>query len=132
MQRYKDYLASGLIGAEAALFVGALDKHGTPDEKSTLAWYSNVAGDDARVQDQFLTVGVMSDKTGLFGTSFAAPQISGYAAVLGSKFTSATPTQIANRLLDTARTDTINGYDRAIHGRGEASIARAIAPVSIR
>lgn len=129
---YKDYLASGLIGAEAAIFVGALETHGTVEEKATIAWYSNVAGENERVQDQFLMVGVMSQETGLYGTSFAAPQVSGYAAVLGSKFTDATPTQITNRLLDTARTDTIAGYDRAIHGRGEASISRAIAPVSIR
>lgn len=128
----KDYLASGLIGAESAIFVGALDKHGSVDDKSTIAWYSNMAGENAEVQDQFLMVGVMAHETGLYGTSFAAPQVSGYAAVLGSKFTDATPTQIANRLLDTARTDTINGYDRAVHGRGEASIGRAIAPVSIR
>ena len=43
-----------------------------------------------------------------------------------------TPTQIASRLLNTARTDTINGYDRSVHGRGEASITRAMAPASIR
>jgi hypothetical protein len=129
---YKDYLASGLIGAQAAIFVGALETHGSVEAPSSVAWYSNVAGENERVQDQFLMVGVMSEETGLYGTSFAAPQVSGYAAVLGSKFTTATPAQIADRLLDTARTDTISGYDRAIHGRGEASVARAIAPVSIQ
>jgi subtilisin family serine protease len=74
---------------------------------------------------------VRGDLTALYGTSFAAPVVSGYAAVLGSKFTKATPTQIANRLLDSARTDTITGYDVSIHGQGEASITRALAPASI-
>jgi hypothetical protein len=128
----KDYLASSLIGAGSAIFVGALDKHGTVEDQARIASYSNIAGSDTRVQDQFLMVGVRSDLTGLYGTSFAAPQVSGYAAVLGSKFVTATPSQITNRLLDTARTDTINGYDRSVHGRGEASIARALAPAAIR
>ncbi len=128
----QDYLASALVGAKSAIFVGALDRHGTVDDKAKATWYTNVAGTDERVQDQFLMVGVRSDVTGLYGTSFAAPIVSGYASVLGSKFRGATPEQITNRLLDTARTDTIEGYDRAIHGRGEASIGRAIAPVSIQ
>jgi len=128
----QDYLASGLIGARSAIFAGALDRNGTVDDKATIASYSNFAGEDARVQDQFLMVGVRSDLTGLYGTSFAAPVVSGYAAVLGSKFIGSSPETISNRLLETARTDTINGYDRAVHGRGEASIARALAPASIR
>jgi len=76
-------------------------------------------------------VGVDGALTGLYGTSFAAPIISGYAAVLSSKFTSATPTQVASQLLMTARDDTITGYDVAIHGQGEASIFYALAQVSI-
>jgi subtilisin family serine protease len=77
-------------------------------------------------------VGVRTDVMGLAGTSFAAPIVSGYASVLGSKFTRATPTQITNQLLNTARSDTIFNYSAAEHGRGEASIARALAPASIR
>jgi hypothetical protein len=51
---------------------------------------------------------------------------------LGSKFKSATPLQITNQLLSTARKDTIRGYNPAIHGRGEASLTRALAPVTIK
>jgi hypothetical protein len=127
-----DYLNRDLIGAQAAIFVGALDRNGTLGDLAQRAWYSNVAGMNTTVQNQFLTVGVRGDLTGFYGTSFAAPVVSGYAAVLGSKFTSATPTQIANQLLDTARADTISGYSPAVHGRGEASITRALAPASIR
>jgi subtilisin family serine protease len=127
-----DYLNRDLIGAQAAIFVGALDRNGTVTDQAQLASYSNFAGTDVTVQNQFLTVGVRGDLTGLYGTSFAAPIVSGYAAVLGSKFPTATATQITNQLLSTARTDTIMGYNAAIHGRGEASITRALAPAAIR
>jgi subtilisin family serine protease len=129
---FMDYLNRDLIGAQAAIFVGALDRNGSVSDPARLTWYSNFAGSNLDVQDQFLSVGVRGDLTGLYGTSFAAPIVSGYASVLGSKFTNASPSQIASRLLETARTDTILGYNAAIHGRGEASIARALAPLSIR
>lgn len=126
-----DYLNRDLIGRQSAIFVGALSAHGTVDNPASLAWYSNTAGSNLAVQKQFLVVGVAGDQTGLYGTSFAAPIVSGYAAVLGSKFTKATPTQITNRLLGTARQDTIAGYSADVHGRGEASIGRALAPSAI-
>jgi subtilisin family serine protease len=126
-----DYLNRDLIGDQSAIFVGALNSHGTVDNKASLASYSNIAGNNATVQNQFLVVGVTRNTTGLSGTSFAAPIVAGYAAVLGSKFNTATPTQIANQLLDTARTDTISGYAANVHGRGEASIARALSPSAI-
>ena len=121
-----------LIGKQAAIFVGALDANGTVDKKSGMAWYSKTAGDNTAVQDRFLTVGVEGHKTGLYGTSFAAPIISGYAGILGSKFKKATPTQISNQLLNTARTDTVLNYDPSIYGKGEASLSRALAPLSIK
>ena len=127
-----DYLARDLIGKPAALFVGALDRNGTVASPAALASYSNKPGTNLTVQNQFLAVGVEGSKTGLYGTSFAAPVVAGYSAILGSKFTGATATQITNQLLNTARQDTIAGYDSKLHGRGEASISRAIAPVSIR
>ena len=84
------------------------------------------------MQSHFLVVGVESSKTGLAGTSFAAPIISGYASILGSKFTTATPTQITNQLLNTARKDTLLNYNAATFGMGEASLSRALAPLTIR
>jgi subtilisin family serine protease len=127
-----DYLNLALKGTKTAIYVGALNTNGTKDAPATLASYSNTAGTDAVVQKQFLVVGVEGHKTGLYGTSFAAPVITGYAAVLGSKFNKATPVQIRNQLLNTARQDTIKGYNVQLHGRGEASLTRALAPVSIR
>lgn len=127
-----DYLNLALVGTQSAIFVGALNRNGTPGSLASLAGYSNYAGADPAVQNRFVSVGVRGDITKLNGTSFAAPIISGYAAVIGSKFTTATPTQISNQILDTARQDTIRSYDPARHGRGEASIARALAPTAIK
>ena len=128
---YKDYLASALVGAPSAIFVGALSTNGSISSPASLAWYSNYAGENPVVQDQFIVVGVEGDLTGLYGTSFAAPIISGYAAILGSKFDNATPTAVARQLLNTARQDTILNYNVNMHGKGEASISRALAPVII-
>ncbi|CDX31523.1 conserved exported hypothetical protein [Mesorhizobium sp. SOD10] len=127
----QDYLDLALIGKPTAIFVGALSTNGTTANKAQLAWYSNYAGSDPAVQSHFLVVGVEGDKTGLYGTSFAAPIISGYAAIIGSKFTKATPVQITNDLLNTARTDTLVNYDPSVYGKGEASLSRALAPVAI-
>ena len=126
-----DYLNRDLIGASSAIFVGALQKNGTNSDQADIASYSNFSGSNEVVQNQFVTVGVDGRLTGLHGTSFAAPIVSGYAAVIGSKFTTATPTQVTSQLLNTARRDTIRNYDVEIHGRGEASISRALAPLSI-
>jgi hypothetical protein len=126
-----DFLDVALIGAQSAIFVGALGTNGTTASPASLASYSNYAGSDTGVQSHFLVVGVEGSKTSLYGTSFAAPVIAGYSAVIGSKFTTATPTQITNQLLLTARKDTILGYDVTKHGQGEASITRALAPLSI-
>lgn len=127
-----DYLDVALKGAKSALIVGALNTNGTTAKPATLASYSNFAGADATVQKQFLVVGVEGSKTGLYGTSFAAPLITGYSAILASKFTSATPTQVANQLLSTAHKDTVANYTAARYGQGEASLTRALAPVAIR
>lgn len=126
-----DFLNRDLIGKSSAIFVGALNDYGSAVAPTSLASYSNFAGPNSQVQNQFLVVGVTDNVTNLAGTSFAAPLISGYAAILASKFTTSTPTQIANQLLATARTDTVVGYNPALHGRGEASLSRALAPAAI-
>jgi hypothetical protein len=58
--------------------------------------------------------------------------IAGYSAILGSKFAGASASAVANQLLNTARTDTIANYNAQTYGRGEASLARALAPVAIK
>lgn len=141
---YVDNLNYALKGAQSAIYAGALSSNGSPSQKATLASYSNYAGSDSTIQSHFLVVGVVGDikphitgttfngSTNLPGTAFASAIISGYAAVVGSKFRNANATQIANQLLNTARTDTISNYSPGIYGRGEASLSRALAPTSIR
>ena len=70
--------------------------------------------------------------TGLYGTSFAAPIVAGYAAIVGSKFLDATPTQIVNQLLSTARQDTLLNFTPGIFGQGEACLACALSPITIQ
>lgn len=127
-----DALNYSLKGTQSAIYVGALSKNGTTTSPAQMASYSNTAGTDTTVQKQFLVVGVEGNKTGLYGTSFAAPIVSGYAAIVGSKFTTANATQITNQLLNTARQDTLVNYNAATYGKGEASLTRALAPVAIK
>lgn len=137
-----DALNIALKSSGAVIFAGALEEHGTNLRTTRYPWgsytpgtrkadYSNSPGSDHEYQSKFLMVGVPSTLT-TSGTSFAAPQISGYAAIVSSKFRSATPAGVANQLLGTARTDRISGYDPTLHGKGEASLTRALAPKAIR
>ena len=135
---FVDVLGYDLIGAPNVIFAGALEANGTIHKRrgaqGTLASYSDHPGNNLLTQAQYLVVGVDSSQMVAAGTSFAAPIISSYAAILGDKFSDensgAAPgaTQVVNRLLDTARTDTIRNYDPYYHGQGEASISRAVAP----
>ena len=128
----RDYLARDLIGTRSVLFVGALSTHGTKNNKASLAAYSTVAGGKKKVQKRFLVVGVRTDLTNLAGTSFAAPIVSGYASILGSKFRKASATQISNQLLETTRTGTILNYKKSLQGMGEACLSCALAPKKIK
>ena len=141
---YQPSLNILLLQSDHVLYVGALEKNGTVDEKASLAAYSTEAGTDAA--DKYLVVGVEAGDyakyeagggcdttlgTCLFGTSFAAPIVSGYAAMLGEKFAGASPAEITSQLLDTARRDTILNHDFSIHGQGEACLSCALAPATI-
>lgn len=136
-----DLLGYELMYAPNVIFAGALSENstlnadGTVSTTATLAGYSNHPGDNLAIRAQFLVVGVDKSDTAIEGTSFAAPIISGYAAIVGHKFTSLSGQPAAglvvNRLLATAREDTIFGYDPYYHGQGEASLGHALAPDSI-
>ena len=129
------------------LIVGALDQAGSVTNPSSIASYSNTAGNDTDVSSRFL---VASGTTPFYsgqvaiggqtvsqgdGTSFAAPRVAGYVAIVRSKFPNLNASNTASILLDTARYDTLacskNGgtCDPAIYGKGEASLSRALAPV---
>ena len=136
---FVDVLGHDLIGAPNVIFAGALTDNGNVRRNGSgtgvLARYSDHPGDNLATQAQFLVVGVNETETGTAGTSFAAPIISGYAAIVGHKFTTdsgqLTSGAVVSRLLETARTDTIRAYDPYFHGQGEASLSRAIAPNAI-
>ena len=138
------YLAQNSITLGRLLIVGALDKVGSPTAQATIADYSNKAGIDPTIQSRFLVEsGAIAYPNGNYyagsplsnsdvGTSFAAPRVSAYAAIVRQKFENLTAANTADILLATARYDTLTCYpncDKAIYGQGEASLSRALAPV---
>lgn len=131
------------------LVVGALNTAGFTNNKATIADYSNVAGSDSVIQNRFLvasgvlpfdpttleydgiTVADYYETDDVEGTSFAAPRVAGYAAILRHKFPNLTGANTADLLLQTARYDTLTCYpncNKAIYGQGEASLSRAMSP----
>jgi hypothetical protein len=139
-----DGINMALKSAGSVIFAGALSSHGTEVKTyqyrrwsytiggAQRAYYSNKPGTDTEYQKRYLMVGVNRDQMTIAGTSFAAPQISAYAAIVSSKFTGAQPAAVVSQLLNTARTDTIRNYNPEEHGRGEASLSRALSPRSIQ
>ncbi len=131
------------------LLVGALDTIGAASTKggagtATLASYSNTAGSDPIIQSRFLVesgftpynkkdIAIDGAKVSPGeGTSYAAPRVTGYAAIVRQKFPNLTGANTADILLSTARYDTLSCYpncDKKIYGQGEASLSRALAPV---
>jgi subtilisin family serine protease len=131
--------------ASRLLVVGALDKNGTVASPATKASYSNYAGSSSAISDRFVMAnGTMPWTAGSVkiggtnfagdysGTSFAAPLVAGYAAIVMQKFPNLSAASTSNIILDTARTDTLSCHpscSSAIYGKGEASLSRALAPV---
>ena len=138
------------------LVVGALNKAGFISSPATFASYSNTAGTDTSVSSRFLVASGTTpfgssdiarngipisattsiDPNGTFlgnvGTSYAAPRVAGYVAILRSKFPNLDAVKSSSIILDTARYDTLTCHpscDPTIYGKGEASLSRALAPV---
>ena len=98
------------------LLVGALGADGN------IAPYSSKAGGAA---DRFVVASGIST-SGSQGTSFAAPVVAGYAAIIQQKFPNSTGAQVSQAILDTAIMKP--GWDAATYGRGQASLTNALAP----
>lgn len=137
------------------LVVGALNYAGTTAFPATISGYSNTAGTVSGVQSRFLVAsGTTPFKTGDIawngtavsasmlgpdgqtlgnvGTSYAAPRVAGYVAIVRDKFPNLDAVKTSSIILDTARYDTLACYpscNTAIYGMGEASLSRALAPV---
>ncbi len=138
-------LAHDASTANRLLIVGALNQNGSVANPASLAWYSNLAGTDPAVSSRFVlangnvpynTSQVMIngsiDNTSGIGTSYAAPIVAGYAAIIMQKFPNLDAVKTSNIILDTARYDTLTCYPNcpvAVYGQGEASLSRALAPV---
>lgn len=113
---------------------------------------SNTPGGDAKIQGRFLveyggspvrqTV-YLCDRGGAsscenrqtmatrssFGTSFAAPRVAGYAALVRHKFPNLSGAQTATILLDTATYEGLSGSNPAVYGQGRVDIGAALAPI---
>jgi len=122
-------LYNALPFKDKSILVGALTQPG-----GTIASYSNKAGNYA---DRFVVAdgrGIREiDGTYEVGTSFAAPRVSGYAAIIRQKFPNLNAAKTANIILDTASWNSTwgakNNSTQAIYGQGEANLSRALAPV---
>ena len=122
------------------LIVGAL-------KGNTIADYSNVPGNNKTAQDRFIMENGdtnfvsgyhsydgadLSNKNIYAGTSFAAPRISGYVALLRHKFSGLSANHTANILLDTAGYDDLQcnpNCDKSIYGQGKANLGKAMSPI---
>ena len=146
-----DTLVKALVDTQSTvkrlLIVGALDKQGSTAIPANLASYSNIAGATEAARDRFVLAngrppyangGVSMNGNAIagyesnLGTSYAAPVVAGYAAVIMSKFPNLNAEKTSAIILDTARYDTLSCYPSCnpqIYGRGEASLSRALAPV---
>jgi hypothetical protein len=109
------------------LLVGALNN-------GYIASYSNRAGS---YNDRFIVAdgrGIeKSDGTYEKGTSFAAPRVSGYVAMMRQKYPNLTAQDISDILLSTASWNKNWGLKdastKAIYGQGEVNIERALNPI---
>lgn len=151
-----DYEVNGR-GTAPVIFVGALEwnpDHDGGRDVEQIASYSSVAGTNLDVQRNFLVVGVEGGRTAtdslanygsncgsvdgtcLYGTSFAAPIVAGYAAIVADKYdATANPSLVARTLLESAQSQNLPGgetYNRAIYGAGEACLSCALGAVSIQ
>ena len=98
------------------IYVGAIDA-----KTGNIASYSTTAG-------AYASRFVVADGQGptYQGTSYSAPVVAGYAALITQKFPNSTGQQIAQAILDTAVLKP--GWDPAIYGRGQANLAGALSP----
>lgn len=111
---------------DKTILVGALDAPG-----GQIASYSNRPGSYA---DRFVVAdgrGIHSAQGGhVEGTSFAAPRVAGYAAIIAQKYPALSAPNIAKALLDSAVWNPAWGEKtaatQAIYGQGEASLSRAL------
>ena len=112
--------ANGLADKDAVIWVGALNDAGTD-----IATYSHTAGDMKNdfivAHDDVLSAGDAA------GTSFAAPRVTGAAALVRHKFPFLDGRQLKTLLLETATDIGAAGIDE-VFGHGKLDLANALSP----
>ena len=147
---------------QRTLIVGWLNRWGQ-NGNAALHAGSNFAGRDTDIQDRFLVeyggspfdeITFLCDRddttqctnapqralgsqsaSNPWGTSFAAPRVAGYAALVRHKFPNLTGPQTASLLLDTATTEGLSCHPTCPenrYGQGRVDIGAALSPVGSR
>lgn len=126
--------------ADNLILVGAVDRDTLelsvlPSIFNGIDGGSATPGTDSDFQDRWivapgsaLSTASSTNDTGYLtvnGTSFAAPQVTGAAALVKSQFPGLTNAAVLQVLLDTAD-DTFAGYDPALHGQGLLDVEAAL------
>ena len=138
------YARSASIGPRL-LIVGATEGYYDQTGGASIASYSNFAGSDPVVRARFIVANGDSPlvdasafinnrlvSTAGRGTSYAAPRVAGYVALLRHKFPNLTGYNSADVILDTATYEGLicaPNCSENIYGQGRVDIHRALAPV---
>jgi subtilisin family serine protease len=105
---------------------------GAVDRNNVIASYSNRAGDAMQfflvARGDVQAVGRDGKVVSVMGTSFAAPQVSGAAALVRQKWPQLTAAKVADVLFTTA-TDLGDAGTDATYGRGLLNIDKAMQPI---
>lgn len=128
-----DLLVKDADLADNVLWVGAVDNNGVPAQFADGG--TNVPGTDADIQARWIsapgflvsTPQYQNDTgyTQVSGTSFAAPLVTGAAALVKGQFPTLTNTAVLQILLDTANSS-FDAYDPAVYGQGILDIEAAL------
>lgn len=117
---------------ESTIIAGALEGSGSSEN---IATYSTRAG---ILADRFLLASGNTGYSGVVGTSYAAPRITGAAAVLKHRYPSLTAKEIASALLLSANKDInndgVNDFTgvHPVYGHGKLDLNRALNLINSR
>lgn len=104
---------------------------GATEENGEIASYSNYAGYDADVQNRFILApgyATTHDGSNIYGTSPAAANVSGAAAVMMQRWQNLGGKEVSAIMLSTAN-KTFSNYDPSVHGAGILDLVAAFNPI---
>lgn len=102
----------------------------SPHSMISVSNESNYPGSRNELQDIFLLSRFHVDAVA--NSVQAAELVVNYRNIVSRKFNEDNDQMLADHLLNSARRDTIYGYSPSLHGKGEVSLHRALAPFSIK